>query len=232
MDVLKGAIAEYEDLLVGKRKTFSHYYFNYNSTGNMKLALQVIEYAFDTYLKWSPGQLRDCLTIDVMEQLKLNGFIRYIAFPPELDSTKDLFYIAWLLYPTTVHFSEKDLVLRVYKNLLDEKIKKYPKEFFSGMDGLTRAHVCLRYMIEHYLPAKSIDELYEYFGTLKSVRGLRQHKLLVVCNDLFDTPVEFLHKSLHKDQQNTFWYRYYDFCWQRTEQKEQLAASAKAGGSA
>jgi len=236
MDILKSAIAEYEDLLVGKRKTLSPYYFNYNTTGNMRLALQIAKYAFDTYLGWSPDQLRDCLTIDVVERLKLHGLIRYIAFPPELDSTKDLFYIAWLLYPATVHFSEKDLVLRVYKNLLAKKIQKYPKEFFTGRDGLTRAQVCLRYMIEQYLPVKSIDELYEYFGTQKSVRFMRQNKLLVVCNDLFYTPVEFLHKSLHKNQQNVFLYRYYDFCWQRSEQKaqiaEQFAATAKAGDSA
>lgn len=233
MDILQSAIAEYEDVLIGKRKAVAPYYFNYNSIGNMRLALQIMKYAFATYLNWSPDQLRDCLTIEIIERLKLQSLLKFLEFPPELDSTKDLFYIAWLLYPSTVHFSEKDLILRVYKNLLDKKIQKYPKEFFSGRDGLTRAQVCLRFMIEQYLPTKSIDELYEYFATQKSVRVMRQNKLLVVCNDLFDTPVEFLHKSLHREQQNVFLYRYYDFCWQRTVQKlqlaEQLAAAAKAG---
>ena len=232
MDILRSAIAEYEDMLIGKRQAMPAYYFNYNANGNMKLTLQIMKYAFDTYLQWSPEQLRDCLTYEILERLKLQFLLRHIVFPVELDSAKDLFYIAWKLYPKTVHFNEKDLILRVYKNLLDKKIQKYPKEFFDGRQGDLRAQVCLRYMIEQFLPFNAIDELYDYFASVKCVRVLRQNKLLIACRDLYDTPVEYLHKSLSKEQQNQFLYRFYDFDLRREEQKThlaELAATEKAG---
>ena len=232
MDILRSAIAEYEDMLIGNRKAMSTYYFSYNSNGNMKLALQIMNHAFDTYLHWSPEQLRDCLTMEVMERLKLQPLLRYVIFPVELDSTKDLFYIAWQLYPGTVHFSEKDLILRVYKNLLSKQIQKYPKEFFDGRYGSIRAQVCLRYMIEQYLPFNTIDDLYDYFASIKCNKVLRQNRLLDACRDLYDSPVEYLHKSLPKEQQNQFLYRYYDFTLRRAEQKANLTdmpEAAKAG---
>ncbi|MDR0287529.1 MAG: hypothetical protein LBI03_07500 [Clostridiales bacterium] len=234
MDVLQSAISEYEDLLIGNRSSMSTYYFSYNENGNMRLALQIMKYAFDTYLHWPPDQLRDCLTMEVIDRLRLSSIIKYIIFPVELDNTKDLFYIAWKLYPGTVHFSEKDLILRVYKNLLEKKIQKYPKEFFDGRYGSIRAQVCLRFLIEQFLPFSSIEELYKYFSTQKCVKVLRIYKLIAACRDLFDTPVEYLHKSLPKEQQNQFLYRYYDFVLRIDEQKsqaDQVPVEVTGGGS-
>jgi len=105
MDVLVSAISEYEDVLVGKRKAFSGFYFSYGVNGNMRLALQIMKYAFETYLQWPADQLRDCLTMEILEKLKIKPLLRHIVFPPELDRKKDLFYIAWRLYPKTVHYS-------------------------------------------------------------------------------------------------------------------------------
>jgi hypothetical protein len=232
MDLLRSAIAEYEDVLVGNKKNISTYYFSYNATGNMKMALQIMKYAFDTYLHWSPSQLRDCLTFEVIERLKLTSLMRYIVFPVELDSEKDLFYIAWQLYPGTVHFSEKDLILRIYNNLLDKKLNKYPKKFFDGAYGTLRAQVCLRYMIEQFLPVKSVDELYELFASQKCIKSLRKYKLLFICQELFDSPMEYLHNALPKEQQNQFLYRFYEFDLQRSEQRAQMpeqSSYAEAG---
>jgi len=229
VEILKSAIAEYEDVLIGGKKVISAYYFSYNASGNMKLALQIMKYAFDTYLHWSAEQLRDYLTLKVMERLKLQPLIRHIIFPVELDCNRDLFYIAWLLYPKTVHFSEKELILRVYKNLLDRKIQKYPKEFFDGMSGYRRAQVCLRYMVEQFVPVSTIDALYEFFASPDCYKVLRQKKLLVVCRDWFASPVDYLHQSLPKEQQNNFLYYYFSFRQRRAEQKAQLAEQSAAG---
>lgn len=211
MDFLKSAIAEYEDTLVGKRKAISTFYFSYGENGNMKLALQIMKYAFETYLKWEPQVLRDYLTSEVLERIKLKSLLRYIVFPPELNAKEDLFYIAWLIYPETIHYGKKDLALRVYKKLLDKEIQKFPKEFFTGSDGVTRTQICLRYMIEQYLHITSVKELYEFFSTDECIKTLRKYKLLTICRDLYDTPVEYLHSSLSKEQKDIFWYRYYDF---------------------
>lgn len=211
MDFLKSAIAEYEDTLVGKRKAISTFYFSYGENGNMKLALQIMKYAFETYLKWEPPVLRDYLTNEVLERMKLKSLMRYIVFPPELNAKEDLFYIAWLIYPETIHYGKKDLALRVYIKLLNKEIQKFPKEFFTGSEGITRTQICLRYMIEHYLHFTSVRELYEFFSTDECIKTLRKYKLLTICRDLYDTPVEYLHSSLSNDQKDIFWYRYFDF---------------------
>jgi len=232
MDVLRSAIAEYEDVLIGKRKAISSYYFSYGQNGNMKLVLQIMRYSFNTYLRWSAGQLRDCLTLEALEHLKLRTLLRHIAFPPELDRKQDLFYIAWLLYPKTVHLTEQDLILRVYKGILEGRLQKYPKEFFTGQYGLLRARVCLRYMIEQHLQFGSIPELYEYFASPQCQRTLRMHKLLTICRDLYDSTVEYLHQTLPREQQDVFLYRFYDFQIRKEELEQPPGAGLKAGDPA
>lgn len=225
MAFIQSIIAEYEDTLIGKRKSISPFYFSYGETGNMKLALQVMKYAFETYLQWSPQDLQACLTYEVLERLHLKSLLRYVVFPPELDVSQDLFYIAWLLYPETLHFDQKDLILRVYQKLLEGRQQKFPKEFFTGSDGLTRSQVCLRYMIEQYLTFSSIKDMYAFFAAEACHKVLRKYKLLVVCRDLYDTPVDYLHASLARGQQDEFWYRYYDFQLQRRRLAEQQAGN-------
>lgn len=215
MDFLKSVIAEYEDTLVDKRKSISTFYFSYGKSGNMKLALHIMQYAFETYLCWTPQILRDNLTADILERLKLKSLLRYIQFPPELNAKEDLFYIAWLIYPETIHYGKKELTLRVYTQLLNKQIQKFPKEFFTGRDGLTRSQICLRYMIEQFLHFTSIKEMYQYFSTEDCTKTLRRYRLLAVCHDLYDTQLEYLHDSLVKEQRSTFWYRYYDFSLRR-----------------
>ena len=187
----------------------------------MKLALHIMQYAFETYLGWTPQVLRDNLTLDILERLKLKSLLRYIQFAPELNAKEDLFYIAWLIYPETVHYGKKELTLRVYKQLLNKQLQKFPKEFFTGRDGLTRSQICLRFMIEQFLHFTSVEEMYRYFSTEECTKTLRKYKLLVVCRDLYDTQLEYLHESLAKEQRDTFWYRYYDFSLRRRLLTEQ-----------
>ena len=233
MDVLESAIADYEDVLVGKKRSMSGYYFSYNAGGNMKLALSIMRYAFDTYLKWPAEQLRDCLTPEIMQRFKLQALIRYIAFPPELNNKTDMFYIVWLLYPATVHFNEIELVLRIYKDVLSKKLPKYPKEFFDGRSGIYRAQVCLRYAIEQTLQFNSVEGIYEYFISPQCTPFLRQQRLLLICKELFDSPLAFLHTTLPKEQQSDFLYYYYDFKQRRAIQQlkigEPLTPAAAAG---
>lgn len=227
MDFLKSAIAEYEDTLVGKRKSVSVYYFSYGESGNMRLALQIMQYAFETYLKWEPLVLRDYLTFEVLDRLKLRFLLKYIVFPPELNSKEDLFYIAWLIYPKTIHYGAKELTLRVYQKLMDKEIQKFPKEFFTGRDGVTRSQICLRYVIEHQLNLSSIKALYEYFSTDACTKMLRKNKLLVVSRDLYDSQVDYLHSSLAEEQRDEFWFRYYDFHLRRRLLNEETESESK-----
>ena len=227
MDLYNSAIAEYEDTLVGKQKAISTYYFSYGKYGNQRLALQIMKYAFETYLGWSPATLRDYISNEIFNRLQLKPLLHYIEFPPELDPKKDLFYIIHLIYPDVVRFSKKDLVLHVFQQLLEGSIMKFPKEFFTGADGEQRAQICLRYILEQKLTFVSVQEAYAFFSTPNCLKLLNKYKLLSVCRDLYDSPLTYLHYSLPSKQQDVFWYRYYDFCCKRA----QLRKAQEAGDS-
>jgi len=234
MDLLTSVLVEYDDTLIGKRKALTSFYFSYEKVGNMKLALDVMKYAFETYLKWTPYEIRDYLTLDVMDRLNVKCLLRYIDFPPELNPRVDLFFIAWKIYPQTIHYTKTHLVQRVYYNLLEKKLYKFPKEFFTGVTGVVRAQICLRYMIEEFIPFTTIENMYIFFGSPDGFSTLRKYRLISVCRDLFDTPVAFLHASLPREQRMEFLYRFYDFTTRRSQQliqKETKNPQVKGGAS-
>lgn len=204
-------IMEYESILLGKKGSVSSYYFSYDAAGNERIALELMKYAFETYLRWSPIALRDHLDMEIIELLKLKSFMKYLNFPPELDPKKDLFYIAWKIYPNTVHISHKDLILRVYESLLDGSIQKFPKDYFLGIKGVQRAALCFNYMLEQYLQFKSVEEMYEFFSGSAGTKALKKYKLFAICKDMFESPLEFLHTALPPSQKNDFLFNFYTF---------------------
>lgn len=207
-----------------KNNSVPQYYFAYDEYSNEKLALKIVKYAFETYLKWDPFVLRDHLTVTILEKLKLKQFLRYIPFPPELDPKRDLFYIVWKIYPQTIHFSDNDLILKVYKDLLSGVIKRFPKEFFTGIYGITRAGLCLQYMIEQYVQVASISELYKLFSSQEGISLLRKYKLLPVCEDSFRDPIDYLHYALPAKQKDDFLYSYYSFEYEKRKVLEEESA--------
>lgn len=207
----KSVMLEYDEMLIGKRKKLPLIFFSNGTTANHRLALEIMKYSFETYLQWTPMEICDWLTMDIIKQLKLNSLLRYIIYPKELEITSDLFYMAKLLYPSSISFSQTELILYVYKRMLSSKRGKFPKEFFNGVNGIYRATVCLRYMIEHYIPFDNIPQLYQLFASPKISKLLRTYKIIGVCEDLFGTPLDFLHETLTEEQKNNGLYLYYKF---------------------
>lgn len=209
--VNKELMFEYDELLLGNRNGLSQGYFANGEMASEQNALELMRYAFETYLQWTPFELCDWLSWDVLELLKLKPIVRFVRFPLELNPERDLFYIACKLYPRTIHFSEADLTLAVYKKMLSGEIKKYPKEFFSGAEGMNRAAACLVYAIEQFMPVDNVYDLYAAFGKSSINRFLRKQKLMMVCNDLFGDPLDFLHFTLPKQQKQLGMYFYCQF---------------------
>lgn len=220
-------IAEYEQMLLNDSKSFPSEFFKYTPEVNMSQALTVIRYVLEKYLRWDPIKIRDLLSYPILEKLKLMPFMQYIIFPVELDPHTDLFYIAWLLYPATVHISQKDLILNVYKKLLDGSLAKYPKEFYTGTIGELRAILCLRYVLEHEYEFESIEDMYSYFASNKINNALKKYKLEIICRDLFGTPVEFLHEALSDNQKDEFLFQYNRFKYIRRKMKLQNRVSKR-----
>lgn len=222
-------ITEYEQTLIGHRYSVFPTYFCYSDNSNEAMALSVMKYAFETYLRWSPEDIRDYLTMNILKLLKLDGLLKYIHFPIELNPDKDLYYLAWAIYPELNDYSCKDLTLNVYKNLMNKKIEKYPKEFFTGMDGMARACICLKYMIEQNLQFESVEDMYAFFATKEASVMLRKNKLESISKDLYETNVDYIHDALASSQKIEILYHFYKFCMMANEDPE-LAAFQKELG--
>jgi hypothetical protein len=193
---------EYEQFLLGNRKRFSRYYFKKDALNNENTALSILKYVFETYLRWTPIEVRDCLNEKIIKQYKLETIIKYVNFPPELDKKKDLFYIAWKLYPNTANITSEDLVINVYSKILNKERNIFPKDFFVGIEGNERLKICLRYAIENYHPFNSIVEMYDFFFTNKSNSFLKKYKLKKYITEVFDNPIKAVYEMLPEGQNN------------------------------
>lgn len=211
----KELVIQYESYLIGREPNIPKSCFSGDKASNMKKALIIYKYAFETYLGWDPYALRDYLTYDIIKKLRLDTILHYIQFPAELDSKKDMFYIIWKIYPFTVNFSRNELIIRTYKKVLDKELQRFPKDFFAGSTGLIRSGVCLRYMIEQYVPADGLESLYRFFSEPKAEEMLQKYKLYASYKVLFRTPLDYLNYTLPPQQRNALFYSYYSFVYER-----------------
>lgn len=222
-----GILYEYELMLLKKKLSFSPYFFSFTPDNNERMALHVFQYAIEHFLCWSPEEASIYLTSDKIQLMKLDTLLRYIRFPAELNPTKDTFYIVHLIYPHKIKFNEKELVLRVYQQVLSGELYKFPKEYFSDSLGIMRACTCLQYMISKYLGFTNVKDIYSYFSTPAGTKTLKQYRLYAICTDAFVYPIDFVHEALPPQQQNEFWYNYYRFQITNREQINQWKKEKK-----
>ena len=205
-------LAEYDDILLGKRNNFSGRFFNkeVNVASNEENALYIMKYAFTHYLRWSPEDLEANLNYALMKKLRLLSLMRYIDYPVEYDKHKDFYYLVTLTFrKNTVTIKSK--TIHTYEKILSGEQKKYPKDYFLGSEGFVRAGVCLQYMIEHFVHYETLNELYGLFASRRGTEILKENKLLNVAKDIFETPVDYFNFSIPKDQRNEELFHYYKF---------------------
>ena len=119
MDSKIAIIHEYNEVLIGRKALVPAFFFGQSDREAETTALIIFKYAFDTYLGWTPEQLRENLTYEIIEKLKLKQALKYIQYPPEFDKKKDMFYVVWRLYPHTANITLNEQVLKVYRMVLD-----------------------------------------------------------------------------------------------------------------
>lgn len=207
-------IYEYEQILLGKKDVFSAFLFGATEEEDTKHALEVCRYAIEKILKWDADTAKDCFSIEIAARLKLLPAINHITFPPELNPQKDYFYIIHRLYPKVVHFDEKQARIHLYEALGQEGSgkKHFPKGYFQGPDGPSRAADCLMYVLQNCCTYESIEDLYAFFGNPSVAnRFLKQYQLYLPCIDLYEYPVDFLHASLSQKNRINFLHEYYHF---------------------
>ena len=188
-------LAEYNDILMGKRRSYSSSLMSRDQ--GAYLCSELLRNIFKSYLKWSPQDIRDKLTPEVVKKMKLGPLIKRIPCPPELDRDKELYYVAWHLYPETRNVSTPELVVKLYGDIMSGKVKKFPSGYFDGNEGFLRARILFLTMVNEYLPPfQSMDALYAFFASAEGRQCINNYKLVIPLRELYGTSLAYLHDAL------------------------------------
>ena len=147
----------------------------------------------------------------MIETLKLTQLLRFIKYPPEDEVGVDVYPIVAKLYPGRFKENVRDSVMRVYDRVINDPSGKFPKEYFIGNAGRTRALLSLQYALNKMPPFKSAQNMYESFVGPAGTALLKKMKLYTVCTRMFEFPIDYLHEALPKNLKSEFWYRFYRF---------------------
>ena len=213
LSIAQSVCIEYDEIMLRHRRTFSVSHFGDTTDEDVdNNAKTVIRYALDTYLRWPRSVLVNRLNMDILEKLKLKPILRYLRYPPEYNKDDDLFYLISYVYDR--HLPGLRLrTLHLYEKVLQGQVMKFPKDYFSGNDGIRRALICLRYVVNQNYPYVPSNELYELSSTKEWDSFLRNTKLQNVWKPLFHSPVEYLHMSLSAESKNDFLFHYNEFSY-------------------
>ena len=223
-------LTEYDKVLIGKQRIIDPYYFHRSKTPEARqhTALTLIQYACEVYLRWSPQKMYESISMDILKQWKLTGYLTHIEFPPELNKERNLWYLAHMIYPDVIHVSDKEICLSVYRQVLSGEIKKFPKKFFSDSRNMKRACVCLKYAIDNYTNFNNVEALYDFFGSSECLKFLSTYRLDMYIRNIFDSPITALYLIVPPDQDLPFLFHYYRF-WQifEDERRRELEVRGK-----
>lgn len=209
-----GIIEDYEDILLGKRKTFSNWYFTGDKASNFDVALEVFKYCFEILLEWDAEMIFQNVNRQVMEEMKLISLWRNkIVVPKSVNKSKEFSYIAYLLYPDKYSQDTREQTLETYKKLLEGKINKMPKNMFDDEKGRVKAAYCLQYLITEHLTYNSIEDIYDQFRQPDIRSFLTEYSLWLPCECFFDDPVDYLHFSIPDKYKNEIAYDYAKRCY-------------------
>lgn len=185
----ENVILTYENILQGRQKAFSPYFFQ--KQHRMEKVGILIRYLVEEKLKLTPEEALEKLTLENIKNYKLKPIIKYVDKPIEYskDEVKHLVYFA---FPTLGQPTQKDLALYVYKEVLDEKRKNFPKNYFlDGGKGEERASICFRYLCEEILKLPE-NKIAETFLNGKGNNILTKYKLKIIVSILFLSMVDLL----------------------------------------
>lgn len=201
-------LKEYDDVLMGRRKTFSSALMAKEQGPHM--CAELLRNIFSIYLHWTPVDVREKLTPEVVHRLKIAPLIKRIPCPPEVDPSKEMYYVAWYLYPETRNIQEPELIIKLYTDILEGKVKKFPGGYFDGNDGYLRAHILFLTMVREYLPPfENLDALYRFFASPEGKNCIVRYKLVVPLHELYGSALAFLHDSLPWVQKDEYLYQRY-----------------------
>lgn len=258
MDNLNNLYYEYEQLLIGNNKRLSSVYFsqadNPGVAKNSVLALT--KYLIEDILKLDEAQAKRLLDRELLDQFHLLFYIdKYIEATSVIPPEEKINFIVNCCYHTEPK-DNIAYVIQTYSKLINNEVAM-PKSFFKSGPGLIHASVCLQFAIEEFMVREGynryfvdIPSLYYFFGNDKRSIPLQKRELWSVYKEqypqvslqnflkesrlydpsklFYNSPLDFLHNSLSKNQKNNFLYNYIKFQKVYTKAEKDYRKNRKA----
>ena len=192
-------IQEYSDVLCEQKQNFS--FSLLANTGDAERCADILRTIFKEYFRWTPEQVRDCLTPKDVDRMCLRQLIRKLPAPPEVNREKDLYYVAWYLYPQTRNMTDVELVSKVYRDVLEGRTKKFPKGYFSGAVGEFRAKTVFMQMVQEFYSGsfRNPKEMLDFFGSSAGRAAIAKYKLDTALETWFESPLDYAYKSIPEE---------------------------------
>lgn len=201
-------LQEYEALYINsdKRSIPSAFFKGLSRKQQNEQALKIIRFAFKYYLNWTPNQIKEGLTTDIIKKLKLDTLINtYIDFPPEYTkSGLDIVYLAYLLYPNKFHLSVEEQCINMLHRIYRGELKKYPSSWIDSNNGIIHLQILIRYVIQQLPRFKNPEALYEFFASPQGLKALKDYKIYNFITGLYASPLQAVHQSLPPNAQSEF----------------------------
>ena len=154
--------------------------------------------------------------------MKLEKLIAYIDFPVEVPYGNPR-YILSLLYPDKIYIDQEKLVEEIFKSVLDsarkksenkdknERLKQFPREYFSGTEGFKRFCFCIKYLIENYKPLSTVEEIYDFFDSPKGKKMLYDFRLKVPADQFSIDMLSVIRYITREEEDSDLYVCYFTF---------------------
>ena len=228
-DVLK---KEYEMMYIDTaKKSLSNLYFRgMTSERQQSLALEVIRFAVENYLRWKPEDVARYMTKEVLDKMRLSSLVRrYIEFPVEYSKDYELTYLCYLLYPDIYHLDMEEQVMHLYGKIMSGEVPNFPSQWMESDQGIMRFQIIFCYVLSG-LRYSSIEAAYKDFASPEGPKIMKKYKIYNFATKIFPDVFTAFHFSLPDEDsdgnplRNDFLYSYLQF---EKARKKQLAIKRK-----
>ncbi len=209
---------EYEEILAGRKTSFSAAFSSKTNSNENKEAVGVIwRYAVEHLLKWTPEEAAANMTDEIVEMLCLNRTFIGVGYNPLTEYKSDYRFILQYAFPGVIKYDFKQQTIDEYERTAkkgkyegSKKDFKFPKKFFVGTEGIDRSHILMNYVCNLYLSDMTSSELYEFFANEeKAKKWINSMHLELALKLIYKDPLDFYHESAPATKRNDLLYYNY-----------------------
>lgn len=191
-------ISNYLDYLFMHKNNFLIKPSSLSAQEKEKKAYKVLQFVFESLLGWSPEDAANHFSPKEVEYFKLEKVFNYIKTPAGVPHDDYRYYVS-KIYPSQIKYNTKENTIKVWKELERGERTRFDKDFFMGEEGEQRKTYIMEYILDNYVPASSLYDLYEKFShTTEINKLLTKHHLRDSWKKTYIYPIELLQRHLVK----------------------------------